>query len=95
MTNIQRVLGGAGVTAVLLLVGAPAAQADPLYPPSVQPTQSASVSPQADPDDDPAVADDSLAFTGSDVAVVGGTAALLVVAGGVLVARTRRRGEHV
>ncbi len=38
---------------------------------------------------------DSLAFTGTDVAVVGGAAALLVAGGVVLVRVARRRGEHL
>lgn len=94
MTVIQRVLGGVGVAAALALVGAPAAHAgNGNYPPSVDPSQTATVTPQVK--GAAATAPTSLAFTGSDVAVVGGAAAVLVAAGAGLVVRSRRRGEHV
>ncbi len=85
-------------TAAALVVGAAAigpAAADPVYPP----TPSGEVLPSVAPSKAPVVvtqnkAVDSLAFTGTDVAVVGGAAALLVAGGVVLVRVGRRRSEH-
>ena len=72
------------------------AAADPVYPP----TPTGEVLPSVEPSKTPVVvtqnraAVDSLAFTGTDVAVVGGAAALLVAGGVVLVRVGRRRSEH-
>lgn len=95
---MRRTLATTGAALVIAAAAAGPAAATPVYPPTPTGEVQPSVQPSAEPSrpvltQNAAV--DSLAFTGTDVAVVGGAAALLVVGGVVLVRVARRRGEHL